>query len=125
MSKLVTIKRKKDFKALLKGEFCATSPGVIIAANLGKEEEEQPLFGFTVAKQHGNSVARNLLKRRLKAIIRDLLKSDLAIDGMHYVIIPKVGALDLPFAQLKKCVEQQLKEIRRKAITFKKRGNSL
>ena len=47
--------------------------------------------GFTASKKIGNAVARNRAKRRLRAVVRDVLASS-ARPGWDYVLVAKPQA---------------------------------
>ena len=55
-------------------------------------------FGLTVGKKVGNAVKRNLVKRRLRSIITDLLPG--IRPGYSYVIVAKSGVDAIPYAEL-------------------------
>lgn len=55
--------------------------------------------GIVVSKKHGNAVKRNLLKRRIRAILEKEIPQMKEVD---IIIVPKVGALDLSFADLRR-----------------------
>ena len=56
-------------------------------------KDAPPRFGFTVTKQFGGAVQRNLIRRRLKEALR-LLKPLPARPGHDYVILARPEALD-------------------------------
>jgi ribonuclease P protein component len=55
--------------------------------------DDKPLVrvGFTASKKIGNAVARNRAKRRLRALVREVLPG-LARPGWDYVLVAKPGA---------------------------------
>ena len=83
--------RKSECSAAVSPLSSATSP---IAAASG------PRFGFTVTKKMGNAVARNRIRRRLRAAIADLAP-ELADPTFDYVVLARRPALDCSFEQLR------------------------
>lgn len=65
------------------------------------ESLAHPRFGFIVAKSVGGAVTRNLVKRRLRAIARELLQSDLSTNSLSIVVRALEGASVASFDQLK------------------------
>lgn len=65
-----------------------------------KNDQLSARAGFTVTKKVGNAVTRNLIKRRLKHIYRDVY--DILLPGYDYVFVVKKDAVDISFQQLKK-----------------------
>ncbi|MSY66670.1 MAG: ribonuclease P protein component [Actinobacteria bacterium] len=57
--------------------------------------------GFVVAKSVGGAVARNLVKRRLRAIARELLKTEPSAKGFSIVVRALEGAASATFEELK------------------------
>ena len=55
--------------------------------------------GFTVTKKIGNSVVRNRLKRRLRALVRQVLP-EAGITGADHVLIGRDAGLTRDFAAL-------------------------
>ncbi len=62
-----------------------------------------PRFGFTVTRQMGGAVARNRIRRRLKAAVAKLVATHARAE-YDYVIIARPAALDRPFS----VIEQDL-----------------
>ena len=56
-------------------------------------------IGFSVAKKIGKAHTRNLIKRRLRDIVRDLVVR--LPDNYNMVIIVKAGVELVPYAELK------------------------
>ena len=65
------------------------------------ESLAHPRFGFIVAKSVGGAVTRNLVKRRLRAIAREILHSDLHTNNLSIVVRALEGASVASFDQLK------------------------
>jgi ribonuclease P protein component len=57
--------------------------------------------GFVVAKSVGGAVTRNLVKRRLRAIARELLQANPPTTGFSIVVRALEGASTATFDQLK------------------------
>ena len=62
-------------------------------------------FGFVVSKRIGNAVTRNLVKRRLREVVRQYRVKD----GWDVVFIARRGAADAGFAQLKQAANNLLR----------------
>ncbi len=57
-------------------------------------------FGITVTKRIGNAVVRNRMKRRFRALVRELLPSHGLADTDH-VLIGREGGVERDFATLR------------------------
>lgn len=64
-----------------------------------------PRFGYTVTKQIGKANVRNRVRRRLRAVVT-ALASERALPNFDYVLIARLNAIDRPFADLQKDLEQ-------------------
>ena len=74
--------------------------------------DETPKLGFTVSKKYGNSVQRNLFKRRCRYAFYKLIK-----DGFNYSIIIKPKTKNQSFKErLKPKTHWQLEELRRMGL---------
>ena len=56
--------------------------------------------GFTASKKVGNAVARNRLKRRLRALAAELLP-DAGRSGADHILIGRPDGVERPFADLR------------------------
>ncbi len=57
-------------------------------------------FGITVTKKIGNAVVRNRMKRRFRALVRDLLP-DQGLPDHDHVLIGREGGVERDFAKLR------------------------
>ena len=69
-------------------------------------------LGITVTKRVGNAVVRNRIKRRFRALARDILPRH-GFAGADHVLIGRGAALDRPFDQLSADLERALAKARR------------
>lgn len=98
MAKIVTIRKRAVFEAArTRGKAVSTAGFVIQALEISGESGFS--VGYTVSKRVGNAVMRNRVKRRLRALVKDLLPPR-AKNGMAYVFIGKKAAIDRPFDKL-------------------------
>lgn len=66
--------------------------------------------GFTVTKKIGNAVVRNRLKRRLRALARDLLPRA-GVVGADHVLIGRGDGVARDFAALSRDLERALRKV--------------
>ncbi len=64
-------------------------------------------FGVTVTKRIGNAVARNRMKRRLRALAREILPAQ-GIVGADHVLIGRENGIERDFALLRQELEAAL-----------------
>lgn len=74
---------------------------------------EPARFGFIVSKAVGNAVMRNLVRRRMKDIVRRQLQAGFA--GYDVVIRALPATASAPFADLKIDIDAQLKRLSKQA----------
>ncbi|MFC5444394.1 ribonuclease P protein component [Rhizobium halophytocola] len=85
--------------------------------------DEAPRVGFTVTKKHGNAVARNRMRRRIKEAVR-LHAAEAMQPGHDYVIVARRDVLRVPFdalaAQLAERIKARPRKERPEAATSRK-----
>jgi len=97
MSQLTVISRRADFLAANRGTRVAR-PGFVL---LTRPNETGTLrFGITVTKKIGNAVVRNRMKRRFRALLRELLPVQ-GLPGADHVLIGREGGIERDFAALR------------------------
>ena len=85
-----------DFRSIVRtGRRASTPLAVVYSTRTG---EMPTRFGFIVAKSVGGSVVRNRIRRRLRAIGRELLAT--TTTGADIVVRPLPGSADLEFTGL-------------------------
>lgn len=73
-------------------------------------------IGYTVTKKQGNSVQRNRMKRRLRALAQDHQAA--FCSGLDYVFLASSDLLNAPFATLKSETSRRLADAGKKAQTL-------
>ena len=89
--------RRADFVAANKGLRVARPGFVLLARPNGGAGLR---FGITVTKKIGNAVVRNRMKRRFRALLRELLPQQGLPDTDH-VVIGREGGVERDFALLR------------------------
>ncbi len=67
--------------------------------------------GYTVTKKIGNAVVRNRMKRRLRALARDLLPTE-GVTGSDHVLIGRNGGIERPYADLRRELVKALGKVK-------------
>lgn len=101
--------RRADFVAANRGLRVAR-PGFVLLArpNAGADGVGHGLrFGITVTKRIGNAVVRNRMKRRFRALLRELLPAG-GIPDTDHVLIGREGGIERDFALLRGELEAAL-----------------
>lgn len=94
---LRVLTRRTDFLAANRGLRIARPGFVLLARTNGTEGKR---FGITVTKKIGNAVVRNRMKRRFRALLRELLPAEGLPDTDH-VLIGREGGIERDFSRLR------------------------
>ena len=95
--KPAVLTRRADFLAANRGLRIAR-PGFVLLANANAGAGLR--YGITVTKRIGNAVVRNRMKRRFRALVRELLPEHGLADTDH-VLIGREGGIERDFAALR------------------------
>ncbi len=76
-------------------------PGFVLLVRPRDDGDATMRIGYTVTKKIGNSVVRNRMKRRLRALARELLPSQ-GVAGADHVLIGRNGGIERDFDQLRR-----------------------
>lgn len=96
---LTTIRRRSDFLAANAASRVAT-PGFVLLVRPRGDGSAQKRLGITVTRKIGNAVVRNRMKRRFRALAREII-TDRGLAGADHVLIGRAGGVERDFAQLK------------------------
>ena len=69
--------------------------------------------GFTVTKKIGGAVVRNRMKRRMRALAREIVAVD-GLPGCDHVMIGRASAIERDFSLLRADLSDALAKLRRK-----------
>lgn len=98
------LKRRAEFLRVAAAGRKWATPGMIVQSRRRDLDAGLPeamlRVGFTASKRVGNAVARNRARRRLRAVVAELLPS-LGAPGHDYVVIARTGTLTRPYDALK------------------------
>lgn len=85
-------------------------PGFVLLVRHREDGDDMMRVGFTVTKKIGNAVVRNRMKRRFRALARDILP-DSGVAGADHVIIGRSGGVERDFAKLADELKRALKKV--------------
>jgi ribonuclease P protein component len=104
------LKRRADFLRVADARRKWAAPGLIL--QVSQPSEPDPAFpvrvGFTASRKVGNAVMRNRARRRLKAVVAELVGRNTK-PGHDLVLIARTATCTCPFADLKRDLLQGLK----------------
>ena len=87
-------------------------PGFVLQVRDRADDDLTRRVGFTVTKKIGNAVVRNRMKRRFRALVREMLP-DLGIPGADHVLIGRAGGVERDYAALASELSKALGKLRK------------
>jgi ribonuclease P protein component len=106
--------RRADYLAANGGLRLAT-PAFILLVRPRGDEDPAIRLGITVSKKVGGAVVRNRMKRRFRALAREILPSA-GLAGADHVLVGRAGGIERAFAELRADLEKALIRLKRKAL---------
>lgn len=87
-------------------------PGFVLLVRDRGDADPGMRVGITVSKKVGNAVTRNRMKRRLRALVREVLPHA-GIAGADHVLIGRNTGIERDFAALKAELAKALRKLSR------------
>lgn len=103
--------KRRDFLAANKGKRAPT-PGFVLLVHDRADGDPAMRVGFTVTKKIGNAVVRNRMKRRLRALSRELLPAA-GVRGADHVLIGREGGIERDYGLLRAELTKALARVAR------------
>jgi ribonuclease P protein component len=108
---VATIAKRADFLAANKGKR-QPMPGFVLLVHDRADGDQLRRIGITVTKKIGGAVVRNRMKRRFRALARELLPT-LGVAGADHVLIGRAGGIERDYGLLRAELEKALRKIAR------------
>lgn len=86
-------------------------PGFVLLVHDRGDGDAAMRIGITVTKKIGGAVIRNRMKRRFRALARDILPSQ-GVAGADHILIGRAGGVERDFALLHVELTKALKRVR-------------
>jgi ribonuclease P protein component len=87
-------------------------PGFVLLVRPRDDGDPAMRVGFTVTKKIGGAVVRNRMKRRLRALARELLPVH-GVPGADHVLIGRMGGIERDFSLLRAELQKALGRVAR------------
>jgi ribonuclease P protein component len=87
-------------------------PGFVLLVRDRADDDPAMRLGITVTKKIGNAVVRNRMKRRFRALAREILP-ERGVPGADHVLIGRAGGVERPFDELRAELGKALAKVRR------------
>jgi ribonuclease P protein component len=108
---LIGLTERKHYLAANAGKR-APMPGFVLLVRARDDADPTMRIGITVSKKVGNAVIRNRMKRRFRALAREVLP-EAGIHGADHVLIGRNGGIERDFTALKAELAKALAKVRR------------
>jgi ribonuclease P protein component len=85
-------------------------PGFVLLVRDRKDGDPAMRVGFTVTRKIGNAVVRNRMKRRFRALAREII-AEQGIAGSDHVMIGRAGGIERDFGMLREELVRALAKV--------------
>ena len=109
--KILSLSKNEDFKKILSGRKINNYYSTIFFKKLSKKYNNGLNLSIITKKKLGKAVQRNKIKRRLKNIVNNILKSVKINLKYSYLIIAKKNVLDSKYNDIKETILKDFKKI--------------
>lgn len=86
-------------------------PGFVLLVRARGDGDPAMRIGYTVTRKIGNAVVRNRMKRRFRALARELLPEG-GVRGADHVLIGRGGGIERDFGLLRAELAKALRKLR-------------
>jgi ribonuclease P protein component len=90
----------------------AATPGFVLLVRDRKDSDPAMRVGFTVTKKIGGAVVRNRMKRRFRALAREIVPAN-GFTGADHVMIGRAKGIERDFAAMRSELAGALDRLRR------------
>jgi len=124
MAELERLRRRPEFLRVAAARRKWVTPGLILQASprdaasdrrpgAAAVPADRVRYGITVSRKVGNAVQRNRARRRLRAVIRELLP-EVGEPGVDYVVIGRKGTLSRDYVALRDDLAAAVRKLARR-----------
>ena len=111
-SKISSLSRNEDFKNLLSGRKINNQYSTIFFKKISSKNTKFLNVSFVTKKKIGNAVKRNKIKRRLRNIVNDAVKTINMDLTFSYLFIAKKNLYNANYKMIKETILKDLTKIR-------------
>ncbi|MGP1354568.1 MAG: ribonuclease P protein component [Parasphingopyxis sp.] len=109
--RVATLTKRRDFLAANRGKRAAM-PGFVLLVRDRADGDDTIRLGITVTKKIGGAVVRNRMKRRFRALGREILPEQ-GVAGADHVLIGRKGGIERDFGALRSDFSEALERVSR------------
>ena len=110
--KIRSLSRSQDFKNLINGKKLTCKYVIIFFNKLDSENSKKLNISFITKKKLGNAVVRNKIKRRLRNIILEVVKTSNINYKYSYLFIAKKNVFEDDYEVIKEQIIHDIKKIK-------------
>lgn len=118
---IATLSKRSDFLKANRG-WRWVSPAFILLIHPRGDDAPYSRAGYTVTKKTGNAVVRNRIKRRFRALVREILP-DQGVAGADHIFIGRTIATEYGWAAMREDLVRALKKYRQNPDKRPQRNN--
>ena len=111
-SKISSLSKNEDFKNLLSGRKINNQYSTIFFKKISSKNTKFLNVSFVTKKKIGNAVKRNKIKRRLRNIVNDVVKTINMDLTFSYLFIAKKNLYNANYKMIKETILKDLTKIR-------------